>query len=354
VFAGPLLIAAVLEGAIAAYSDLWERRRLVALGQGVLAAALVFVAWTKNAWGLTIGIAVAGAASGVACGAAQALLVVGDWRGADRAMVTWSVFASVGDVVAPLLTAAAIALGFGYRGAMLAVALCVALQCAGTARAGAPPRLAAGADAAAADPDSTHPPDPVRVALARAFRRPRLWAWLFAAATCTLLDELVVAFSTLRLQRDQGVGEAFATATAVTFSAGSLVGAVLTDRAVLRLGRRRVLVISSVLCALAVGAVLEPCGVLLSCAALFAVGVTCAPHHALAQAQAYDEMPANPGTVQACAQLFVVVDVLAPLALGFAADRFGLRAAIACLALQPAVIVACAAFLPGGRDAERR
>jgi hypothetical protein len=75
------------------------------------------------------------------------------------------------------------------------------------------------------------------------------------------------------------------------------------------------------------------------------VGVACAPHHALTLARAYEEVPQRPGVVQACAQVFVAVDVGAPLALGAVADQFGVRPAIACLALQPAVILACAWLL---------
>jgi predicted MFS family arabinose efflux permease len=267
--------------------------------------------------------------------------------------VRWSLFAAIGDVLAPLLTASAIALGLAYRGAMVAVALVVAAQCLGFARVHPAATREPANDALTDPPDSTHPPEPIRAALSRAMRRPRLWAWLFAAATCTLLDELVVAFSALRLQREEGIGEAFAVAAAVTFSVGSVLGAALTDGAAARLGRGRLLVASSVCCAAAVVAVLGSHSVPLSCAALFVVGVTCAPHHALALAQAYDEMPANPGTVQACAQVFVFVDVAAPLALGLVADRYGLRAAIGCLVVQPAVIAAAAVSLrPYRRERE--
>jgi fucose permease len=121
---------------------------------------------------------------------------------------------------------------------------------------------------------------------------------------------------------------------------------------VARLGPRRVLVASAVACALALGVDVTLRSALASCVALFVIGLTCAPHHALAQARAYDEMPANPGTVQALAQLFTAVDVVAPLALGLIADRFGLRAAIACLVLQPLVIAVCAAWAVD-REAER-
>jgi MFS family permease len=346
-FAAPLLVAAVLEAGIALASDVIDRGRLVVVGQAALAASLLFLAWTRSGWGLTIGLALAGTASGVACGAGQALLVAADPRGTDHAMLRWTFFGAVGDVLAPLVTAAAIALGFSYRGAMLATAIVVSAQCLGLRRS------TGDRTAPAPDPHagSEPPADPLRAALSRAIRRPRLWAWLFAAASCTLLDELVVALGALRMQRDQGVREAWSAGAAVTFSAGAVLGAALTERVVGRLGPRAVLIVSSVLCALALAGVVESRSAVASGVALFVVGLTCAPHHALAQARAYEELPGRPGTVQAIAQLFVVVDVVAPLALGFAADRLGLRAALACLALQPVVIAVCAACWGAAREA---
>jgi MFS family permease len=349
-FALPLLVAAVLEAGVALFSDVGrspkgtaayvrvDRWTLVVIGQAALGASLLFLAWTRSGWGLTLGLALAGTSSGVACGAAQALSIATDARGTERAMLRWTFFAAVGDVLTPLVTAAAIALGFSYRGAMLATAVVVIMQCLALLRG----RPRGGAPSTEAPAESEPPADPLRAALSRAMRRPRLWVWLFAAASCTLLDELVVALAALRMERDQGVHEAWAAAAAVMFSGGAVLGAALADRVVAWVGSRAVLVVSSVLCALALAGVLEPQSAIASGAALFVVGLTCAPHHALAQARAYDEMPGNPGTVQAVSQLFVVVDVVAPLALGFVADRVGLRAALACLALQPAIIAACA------------
>jgi MFS family permease len=330
----------VLEAGIALLSDVWPRARLVVLGQGVLAAALSFTAWSTSPWGLTLGLGLAGAASGVACGAAQALLVVSNREHADRAMVRWSLYCAVGDVLTPLVTATAIAMGHSYRGAMGAIAVLVGAQCAvsaglllrGTTTSGAP-----------GDPDP--PAEPLHAALARAIRLPRLWAWLFAAASCTLLDELVIALAALRLARDEGTGPALATGAAVAFSLGSVLGAALTDRVVARTSARRVLVASAALCALSLAALLATRSVLASCAALLVLGVTCAPHHPLAQSRAYAEVPDHPGTVQAMGQLFVVVDVVAPLALGLAADRWGLGVALACLLVQPVVVGACGLVL---------
>ena len=44
--------------------------------------------------------------------------------------------------------------------------------------------------------------------------------------------------------------------------------------------------------------------------------------------------------VNALAQMFVVIDIGAPLAIGALADRAGLSAALACLAIQPLGVLA--------------
>jgi len=350
-FALPLVAAAVLEAGVALLSDVRGRAQLMVVGQAALAASLGFLACTTSPWGLTAGLAMAGAASGVACGAAQALLVAssrGEGVSGERArgaMVRWSLYCGVGDVVTPLLTGAALALGHSYRAAMGAIALAVFVQCVASARLvfrGGWQAHDGETPGRERDEDAEPPPDPLRAALARALRLPRLWAWLFTAASCTLLDELVIALAVLRFEREGVLRGSLATAAAVTFSVGSLVGTAIADRLGSRLSTRRVLIASGALCALALGALFATHGAVASLVALFAVGVTCAPHHPLAFARAYDQLPDRPGTVQAIAQLFVVIDVAAPLALGVVADHSGLGAAVACLGLQPAIVILCA------------
>lgn len=182
------------------------------------------------------------------------------------------------------------------------------------------------------------------MALRRAARVPRLWAWLFAAASCTLLDELVIALAALRLHRERLASAALASGAAVAFTLGSILGTALADRAVARAGRRVVLLVSAAVTLAALGIVVAPTSTsfVASIVALFVVGCACAPHHPLALARAYDALPGRPGVVQAWAQLFVAIEVVAPLALGCIADRWGLSAALACLAIQPLVIAACA------------
>jgi MFS family permease len=342
-FAFPLVGAAALEAGLALLSDVWGRARLVLLGQAALAGALFFTACTSSPWGLTLGLALAGASSGVACGAAQGLLVRSNRAGADGALVRWSLYCAVGDVLTPLMTASAIALGHSYRVALGAVALVVCVQCALSAVLLARTARGALGEDAALDPEPAA--DPLRTAIARAIRLPRLWAWLLAAASCTLLDELVIALATLRLEHDRAATASLATAVATMFSAGAVLGAAVTGRVLRRLSPRSVLLSSSALCVLGLAAMVATKSVVASSFALFVVGAACAPHHPLALARAYTELPEHPGTVQAMGQLFVVVDVAAPLLLGVVADRFGLQSALGCLVLQPAIIATCAGFL---------
>jgi MFS family permease len=331
-FAVPLVLAAMVESGIAVYSDVWDRRRLTIIGQGTLAISLTLLACTKSAWVFTVALTFAGAGSGVACSAAQAMLVT-DAASVEQALVRWTLFASVGDVAAPIVTASALALGFSYRAAMLVVAVIVGLQCALLLRS--PTTLRA--QTADSRTDET-----LWSALQRAVRCKALWLWLAAAATCTLLDEIVVALAALRMVHDQGASPAVATAAAVMFSGGAILGSAVGDSVVARFGWRNVLAVSAGLCLVSLAAVVGAESRVSFAIALFAVGVTCAPHHALTFARAYETMPKNPGTVQAVGQLFVVVDILAPVILGVVADRWGLRAAMACLVVQPVIILACA------------
>src|SRR6185295_4129309 len=103
-------------------SDRVERRRLLAGGLGVLSASLALCALSEHGWSLSLGLALAGAASGVACGAAQAEIVTARPEHAERALNRWAAFAAAGDVLAPLLVAAVAYGGGSHRVALALIA----------------------------------------------------------------------------------------------------------------------------------------------------------------------------------------------------------------------------------------
>ena len=297
-------------------SDRLPRRRLLAGALGVLGASLALCALADRAWLLSLGLALAGAASGVSCAAAEAELVSSNAGSADRAMSRWMAFGAAGDVIAPLAVAAALWLGGSHRGALAAVAVLMGVQALLFWRA--PPT-----SSPVADTGEESTAMPLSRALAQAVRKPRLWLFLFAATACTLLDEIVVALAVLRLHDDMGWSETFAAAAMTGYSLGSLSGALTTERLLARFTPRRVLVVSTLSCFAALALFISASSPFVAAGALVLLGASASPHYPLCLAAAYNLVPGKPGLVNALCQAFVWVEVVAPLVLGAMASRYG-------------------------------
>ncbi len=342
IFSIPLLLSAGIEACLSIASDRLSRRRFLVGGLFALASALVLAAWAPSVGWLTAALALAGAASGACCGAAQAELVRrGD---AERALARWTLFGSLGDALTPPLIAAASLAGGSYRSAFGSVALLVALL---ALRVACGPTSDAARSGGGAEPAEEPPTPNVLEALRHGVRNGRLWLWLGGVACCTLLDELVAALLALRLEQDLGAGAGMVTTSLTALSGGAAAGAVLTERLLSTWSSRKILLGSAVVCALAVAAAaLSPAGwtVLLAAAVL---GATAAAHYPLLLARAYAEVPRSPGLVNALGQVFVISDLGVPLLVGALADRWGLGVALLCLLLQPLTVGALAVCLAG-------
>jgi MFS transporter, FSR family, fosmidomycin resistance protein len=348
VFAVPFLLSSLLEAGFALLSDRVPRRRLIALGLLGLAASLGLCAWAPSVALLALGLGCAGTASGVACGAAQAELVTHHPLGAERALTRWVLFGAIGDVLTPLVLAGVLALGGSYRAALWASALVIALQALLVLRS--PPTLAPKGD----DADDDEPHEPLWRALGAAARDRRLWLWCFGAALCTLLDEIVIALTTLHLERDLHLPVASAAGYATALSLGGVLGAFLSERALARVSSTRVLVVSALGCVLALGVVIASDTIEWIAPALVLLGVACAPQYALLLARAHAVVPGRPGIVNALSEVFVLVDILAPIALGAIADALGLELALGCLLLQPLGVLGLLLALRDRRARPRR
>lgn len=351
VFAGPLLLASLLEAGFALVSDRVPRRRLVALGLMALSGSLALCALAESATLLSLALGVAGTASGVACGAAQAELVTRDPAAADRTLTRWVMFGGIGDVLTPLVIGVVLWLGGSYHGALWVAALVIAVQ-ALLVRTGPAPSAVAAPLAVSAD--DAEPEVPLGQALRDGARNGRLWLWLFGAALCTLLDEIVVALTTLHLERDLGTSPAAAAGYAAALSFGGVVGAFMADRALACVSSTRVLVACASVCSVSLVLVLASDSAGWMLPALVLVGMSAAPQYALLQARAYAAVPGRPGVVNALSEVFVLLDILAPVALGVVADRFGLELALACLLTQPLCVLALVLVFGDRRGRPRR
>jgi MFS family permease len=345
VFAVPILVSSIIEAPLALVSDRWPRRMLLAGSLAALSAALGLAALATTPWYLAVALSLAGAASGVACGSAQAELVTRHPGGAAQAMTRWLAYAAAGDALTPLVIAAIYFCGGTHRSALGLVALLLGVHaCAVYATEKRRSAVAADSGSVATLDDEDAESVPLRVALTAAARKPRLWLFLFGASACTLLDEVVVALGALRLHQDLGWSESSAALVMSGLSGGAVLGAVISERLLATISARRLLVIaaanSCVLLALLVYASTAPAVVTV----LFLLGVTCAVHWPLVKAAAYELVPGQPGVVNALQQAFVGMDIALPLLAGVIASELGLAAALASLAAEPLILLVVAAL----------
>jgi len=352
VFVLPLLLAAALDAVLSLLCDWLPRQRLRALGLAGLSLGLLLVAVAPSAGWLSFGLALAGAASGLACSAAQLDLIASHAGDGDVALARWALFGGLGDVASPLLVAAVLGLGGSYRGALAVIAALSAVQ-ALAALLEPPPH--AGAESETVESEAAEPDLPLGRALRAAAGQRRLWLWLIGSGLCTLLDEIVLALASLRLRLDLGESDALAASAGVVFSLGATLGALLTERLLPKLPARRLLLASALACVCALGLVVLAPSARWLLPALFLLGITAAPHYPLLEARAYAELPGRPGLVRALSQVTALIEVLAPAVLGAIAQAFGLAAALAALVLQPLCVLALlwATRRPGPGPARR-
>jgi FSR family fosmidomycin resistance protein-like MFS transporter len=335
IFVLPTLLASAIEAPLTLLSDRVPRKFVLAAGLAALAIALALSALTSQAWLLSLGLSAAGAASGIACACAQAELVGAAPERAARAMSRWMAFASLGDVLSPIVVGAMLASGASYRAALGVVAGAVACQALLVLRSGSNVR--------AVEPRACE--TEVRMPLTAAAvlaRQPQLWLCLLAAAFCSLLDEVVVALAALRLHVNLGWSSSFATWATIGFPVGGVIGAITAERLLARHSPRSVLIASATACLVALVLFLASRSPVTVLPALVLLGACAAPHYPIVKAAAYDLAPGKPGLVNALAQLFSVLEVGMPWLLGLIATRYGLAAAIAALAAQPLLLLALA------------
>jgi predicted MFS family arabinose efflux permease len=320
-----------------------RERPLRTAGLAGMALAMI-AAGLAPSYGLFLAtLLVYGPASGVATCLAQSALVSADPSRAEAVLARWSLLGLAGDLLAPAALAASVALGLGWRGALLAVGAFAAVQAALAAWAPDHPAAAVTEQAGSS----------LRDALGAAVSCPRLLGWSLAVVLCGLLDEVLVAFGALWLSERLGADATVRAAILTSWVAGSFAGAALLERLAARFRPPALLAVSGVGCAAAYAGWLATRTPVASALALAIAGLFAAAHYPLLQARAFAAMPGRPNVVLAAGALFQTLDLALPLLVGVVADGIGLFAAMLVLLLQPAgvVVAAVAARTRPGRGA---
>lgn len=269
-------------------------------------------------------------ASGAFVSLAQATLMDADPQQRTRNMARWTLAGSFGYVGGPLLLAAAVFLGFGWRGAIAVLAVAAvplafaALRVPSGAQEEAPPLGRA-----------------VREALASLRRREVLRLLLILESADLLLDVfhgflalyLVAAVDRTSLVGALGVG---------VWTGAGLLGDWLLLPLLRRTTGARVIRVTALLTLAAYPSFLLVPGLAPKLVLLAALGLLNSGWYAIPKAWLYDAVPDRSGTAVAVGGLGGIAGACVPLLLGLLAGAAGIGAMMWALLLAPVALLALA------------
>jgi len=342
----PLLAGGALELPLGLLAGQGRRRRLAVLGGGIVfILSLAAVAGARSFAVLLCAFTVFYPASGAFVSLTQATLMDAWPDRQGKVMARWDLAGSAGAVAGPLLLSAVLAAGGGWRDAYLVLAGLAAVSWLGTCLRDPP---VAAAPAAAAD----HGRLAGRWAreLASALRNWSTVRWLLLTEVADLLVDVLTGFLALYLVDVAHLRPA-AAALAIAVRLGSaLAGDALLLFVLDRAADLAVLRVSAAAAALLYPAFLLAPGVPAKLAILAALSAATAPWYPLLQARLYGSLHGRSSVAVTLSSAAGMAGGLGPLAVGMAAEWFGLSRALAVLTVVPVVILAGSLVTRGRRE----
>jgi MFS transporter, FSR family, fosmidomycin resistance protein len=245
----------------------------------------------------------------------------------ERNMARWTAVGSVGVVASPLLLAGGVALGVGWRGAMLAFAAAAVVLTV----------LVRRLPIAEADGDHS-----LRVAARGAVAALKSWAvvrWLLLLEASDLLLDVLHGFLALYFVDVAGLGAVEAGLALGVWTLAGLAGDLLLVPLLVRVQGVVYLRVNAAAVALVYPAFLLVDGVAAKLVLLGALGLLNAGWYAIPKAGLYAALPGRSGTALAIGSVTGLVGSLLPITLGLVAERFGLEATMWLLLAGPLALL---------------
>jgi MFS transporter, FSR family, fosmidomycin resistance protein len=328
VLAIPGLVGSALDPLIGVAGDTSRRRVVMLVGGVAFAASAALTAAAGGFWPLLVALLLGNPASGAFVSLAQATLMDADPRQRARNMVRWTLAGSFGYVGGPLLLAAAVYLGAGWRGAVAALAV------------GALPLSLA----ALRFPSPRHEETPrlgraMREAVAAVRRKEVLRLLLLLEASDLLLD---VFHGFLALYLVYGAGQSRSTGLlgVGVWTGAELVGNWMLLHLLRRTSGGRVLRATACSSLGAYPAFLLVPGAAAKLGLLVVLGLLTASWYPVSKAWLYDALPDRSGAAVAVGGLGGIVGAFVPLLLGLLAGAAGIAAMMWVLLLAPLALLA--------------
>jgi MFS transporter, FSR family, fosmidomycin resistance protein len=333
VLAVPGLIGSALDPVLGAAGDTPRRRALIFVGGVGFALAALLIGSALGFWTLLLALVLGNPASGAFVGLAQATLMDLEPAERERNMARWTLAGSFGYVGGPLLLAAALWLGLGWRGLIAVLGVCALALLPGVRR------LPRGGD------DGHGLGRSLRRALA-ALREREVLRWLGLLEAADLLLDIFHGYLALYFVDVAHVEAGAAALGVAVWTGASLLGDWLLLPVLRRMRGVRYLRLSALLAVAVYPAfLLAPSyGVKLVFAA--ALGLLNSGWYAIPKAGLYDALPGRSGAAVAVGGVGGLVGACVPLVLGFVAGAAGLAATMWILLLAPVALLALLPRVP--------
>ena len=250
----------------------------------------------------------------------------------EQNMARWTFTGGVANVLGPLALTAAIALGLGWRGAFLAIAVLTIPAIAAAQRV----RLGPAAGDLGGDTETFK--GGVRAAIS-ALRRFAVVKWLALLQASDLMLDIFKGFLALYMVDVVGVSESSAALTIAVWVGVGVVGALLVIPLLERVRGITYLRLSTVAVLLLYPAFLLTPSFELKLVAVGALGFANAGWYSILQGQAYSSLPGRSGTIVALGNVFGLAASLAPLGLGVVSATWGLDKAMWLLLAGPVLLL---------------
>ncbi|MBZ0284535.1 MAG: MFS transporter [Anaerolineae bacterium] len=328
----PELVASLIEPVLGILADTWKRRVLI-LGGGVCFAIACFLSGVSTGFiPLLIAMILFYPASGAFVALSQAALMDHDPARHEHNMARWTLAGSVGVVGGPLLLGAGMALGIGWRGvyvglAIMSLALVVVAW-----------RFPFPNGASEAEADAPGFWDGVKNALT-ALRRGAVLRWFILLEFSNFMLDILLGYLALYFVDVVGVNEAEAGIAVAIWTGVGLLGDILLIPLLERVRGLVYLRYSAAIELVLFVAFLLAEPIPLKLALLGLVGFFNSGWYSILQGQVYTAMPGQSGTVMALDNIVGFFTPVIPLLLGALAERFGLGPTLWLLLLGPIALL---------------
>jgi MFS transporter, FSR family, fosmidomycin resistance protein len=326
----PGFVGSALDPLVGAAGDTRFRRAILTLGGAAFAGAVAAAAGAPGFWALLVALVVANPASGAFVSLAQATLMDLVPGERERNMARWTLAGSFGYVGGPLLVAAALSLGLGWRAALLALAAVfvpLVLAARGTPRITAPEPKPLSAS--------------IRGALT-ALRRREVFRWLVTLEAADLLLDVFHGFLALYLVDVARLDPGAAAIGVAVWTGAGLVGDWLLLHVLRRVDGLRYLRLSALAALALYPAFLVAPSSGLELLLVAALGLLNSGWYAIPKARLYAALPGESGAAVAVSGIGGLAGSAVPLVLGLVAESAGLSATMWILVAAPVTLFVAA------------